>query len=214
MGTELNAGNSIVLDLSKSNTMLEGIDFINSQSFHQYIHAQMVKNKAVFAIGGYGEKRAIYSRSKVFAQSNTEYRNIHLGLDIWTAAGHPVYCPLEGRIHSFRDNAGLGNYGPTVILEHQLHGNIVIYSLYGHLSRKDLENLEIGKKIPQGEKIGHLGDMKENGDWPAHLHFQLIRDMEGNVGDYPGVCAEKDAFHYLTNCPDPNEWLNCALLNK
>jgi len=49
-----------------------------------------------------------------------------------------------------------------------------------------------------------LGKPDENGGWPPHLHFQLIRDMQGFVGDYPGVCAKQDLTFYANNCPDPS----------
>ena len=46
--------------------------------------------------------------------------------------------------------------------------------------------------------------MKENGDYPPHLHFQIILDIENFYGDYPGVCSENDLKYYSQNCPDPN----------
>jgi peptidoglycan LD-endopeptidase LytH len=44
----------------------------------------------------------------------------------------------------------------------------------------------------------------ENGNWPPHLHFQLIADMEGWKGDYPGVCKYSEREKWLGNCPDPD----------
>lgn len=54
------------------------------------------------------------------------------------------------------------------------------------------------------EQIGELGLPAENGQWPPHLHFQLIASMEGWEGDYPGVCRYSEKDHYLLNCPDPD----------
>jgi hypothetical protein len=51
----------------------------------------------------------------------------------------------------------------------------------------------------------------ENGNWPSHLHVQLIIDMEGWEGDYPGVCKFSEKERWLANCPDPDLMLN---LNK
>jgi peptidoglycan LD-endopeptidase LytH len=42
-----------------------------------------------------------------------------------------------------------------------------------------------------------------NGDWPPHLHFQLITDMMGNTGDFPGVCLPEEKQAYKVLCPDP-----------
>jgi hypothetical protein len=44
----------------------------------------------------------------------------------------------------------------------------------------------------------------ENGNWPPHLHFQLIRDMQGWKGDYPGVAKFSERQQWLDNCPDPD----------
>ena len=54
-----------------------------------------------------------------------------------------------------------------------------------------------------GQLIAHFGEPHENGHWPPHLHFQLIIDMEGNKGDYQGVCKFSERDKYLANCPDP-----------
>jgi len=121
-------------------------------------------------------------------------------MDFWTMAGTPVFAPLEGEVHSFHVNQGAGNYGPTIILYHPAEK---IYSLYGHVSMADLVPLKIGSRIAAGQLLCHLGKPTENGGWPPHLHFQLIRDMQGFQGDYPGVCSQRDLPFYANNCPDP-----------
>jgi murein DD-endopeptidase MepM/ murein hydrolase activator NlpD len=120
-------------------------------------------------------------------------------MDFWTAGGTPVFAPLAGEVHSFQVNHGSGNYGPTVILFHPAEN---IYSLYGHLENADLFHLEVGAPIAKGQLLCHLGEPHENGGWPPHLHFQLIRDMQGFKGDYPGVCSLRDLNFYANNCPD------------
>jgi hypothetical protein len=42
-----------------------------------------------------------------------------------------------------------------------------------------------------------------NGDWPPHLHFQIISDMGTKRGDYPGVCSKSEKDVYKKMCPDP-----------
>ncbi len=212
MGESLNEKNAMYLDMSAQNQALQEIDLMDSHAFSSHIQDILTHKQKKFALGGYAENRAIYRRSQVFAQEGSLFRNIHLGVDIWSGSGAMVFCPFEGRVHSYKDNMGFGNYGPTLILEHYLEGQ-VIYSLYGHLSRKDLKYLKPGQVFLGGEKIGHLGDTEENGHWPPHLHFQLIHDMENRKGDYPGVCAEKEIEKYLNNCPDPHLWLGLPVLS-
>ncbi|MFO7824695.1 MAG: peptidoglycan DD-metalloendopeptidase family protein [Cyclobacterium sp.] len=212
MGECLNESNAMYMDMSAGNMALQEINLMDSHAFSSHIQRILAGKQKKYALGGYAENRAIYRRSQVFAQADSLFRNIHLGVDIWSGSGASVYCPLEGRVHSFKDNMGFGNYGPTLILEHQWQQK-VIYSLYGHLSRKDLKHLRPGQVFFGGEKIGHLGDTEENGHWPPHLHFQLIHDMQNMEGDYPGVCAEKEIEKYLNNCPDPNLWLGPPVLS-
>ena len=121
------------LDLSVSNTDLSKHNLSTADDFEKYIEHHLALNKAKVAYGGYNEERNLYKRSQIFKNQETEERNIHLGLDLWIKAGSLVLAALDGRIHSFNNNAGLGDYGPTIILEHRLE-NQQFYTLYGHLA--------------------------------------------------------------------------------
>jgi peptidoglycan LD-endopeptidase LytH len=57
-----------------------------------------------------------------------------------------------------------------------------------------------------------LGGADENVGWPPHLHLQIIRDLEGRRGDYPGVCRVSEAPQWLARCPDPNLLLRIEAL--
>ncbi|WP_375585146.1 peptidoglycan DD-metalloendopeptidase family protein [Cyclobacterium xiamenense] len=211
MGETFNSENSLVLDMSVGNKALHRLDLRDTQAFSYFISDLLAQGRKKYGVGGYAENRIIYQRSEVFAHQLSNFRNIHLGIDIWAAPGTAVYCPLQGKVHSFRDNSGFGNYGPTIILEHRWQEKRV-FSLYGHLSIKDLNRLKPGQTFLSGEKIGHLGHAGENGNWPPHVHFQIIRDLGNWVGDYPGVCAEMETGQYLSNCPDPSDWLGLRAL--
>lgn len=211
MGEALTAENTMKLDFTDENTDLLKLDLGDTASFDTYVFDRIKRNGKKYGIGGYLENRAIYRRSEVFRADESEFRNIHLGIDIWTQAGAPVYAPLAGKVHSFQDNAGFGNYGPTIILEHEVEGKL-LFSLYGHLFLSDLNGLEVGQEVKAGELLCHVGPFPENGDWPPHLHFQLMWDLQGNVGDYPGVAAKKNLEFYKSNCPDPNLVLRCEVL--
>ena len=202
MGETLHLGNTIWMDFSPANAELEQVDFSDTAHFDSYVFGKLRSANKRFGIGGYFEYRAIYARSGMFATDQADFRNIHLGIDVWTASGHPVYAPLAGKVFAFQNNAGFGDYGATIILEHQLK-DTVLYSLYGHLALKDLEGLEVGMPIACGQKFCQVGPFPENGDWPPHLHFQLMWDMLGNWGDFPGVCSQREIEKYRAICPDP-----------
>ncbi len=155
----------------------------------------------MYGIGGYNEHRTIYSRSEHF-DTEEEPRRLHLGTDIWAPAGTPVYNFYEAKVHSFKFNDNFGDYGATIILQYQLN-DVSLFGLYGHLSLASLDGLTEGQIIQAGKQFASFGVKEENGFWPPHLHFQLIFDMEGLSGDYPGVCQFSKRESYLQNCPNP-----------
>lgn len=196
----------ISISISSENKDLT-FDIFSSDEWEKYINSYLQKNNAKVAYGGYLEKRDIYNRSPHFNKVEKEnQRNIHLGVDLWCDANTNVLSVIDGEIHSFKNNTNFGDYGPTIILKHQID-NQTFYSLYGHLSEKSIKNLQVGEKVQQGQIIAQLGDNTVNGDYAPHLHFQLIIDIEDNFGDYPGVCSQKDLEFYRQNCPNPNHLL-------
>ena len=188
-------------DFTAANNELTDALVADTKRFSTYINSKLENGKYKYGIGGYAEQRVLYKRSEHF--SGEEPRNIHLGIDIWGDAGTKVYAPLGGMVHSTGYNNNFGDYGATIILQHQLD-TVVFHTLYGHVSLKDIELLEEGNYISRGQQFARFGEPHENGDWPPHLHFQIIKYMELKEGDYPGVCTKSEREKYLANCPDPN----------
>jgi murein DD-endopeptidase MepM/ murein hydrolase activator NlpD len=196
------------MNFTATNRELTNLNLEDGNQFASYIKQKIKAAGALYGIGGYAEFRTIYSRSIVFDNvPGAEPRRLHLGIDIWGDAGTPVYAFMGGMIHSFAFNNQFGDYGATLILLHQLDG-IAFYSLYGHVSLNDINNIQAGQYVTRGETIAHFGEPFENGSWPPHLHFQLIYDIELKKGDYPGVCAYGEKDKYLLNCPNPDLVLN------
>ncbi|MDQ2718336.1 MAG: peptidoglycan DD-metalloendopeptidase family protein [Bacteroidota bacterium] len=201
----------IHIDLTENNKDLHKIDIKNTELFSQYIFKKLKDANAKFAIGGYDELRTVYSVSDLFNNDLSvestgetgEPRRLHLGTDIWGNEGTKVFAPLDGTIHSFAFNDHFGDYGATIILFHCL-GEISFYTLYGHVSLRDIENIRKGDSIKKGQLIAHFGNILENGHWPPHLHFQVIKEIGSYEGDYPGVCQISKRELYLKNCPDPD----------
>ena len=193
-------------DFTNENKELDAIDLTDTTAFADYITAALKKGKAKFGIGGYNEDRVLYKRSQLF-DSKVTPRTLHLGVDIWGEEGTKVYAPLGGMVHSFGYNNNFGDYGATLILLHQID-SVIFYTLYGHLSLDDIARVTEFQYIIRGQVIGHFGKPEENGNWPPHLHFQIIKDMNEYSGDYPGVCSVDEAVKYLSNSGDPDVILN------
>lgn len=210
VATDLNTANVCLLDFTSGNSLLQNTDLKDTDVFNAAVDQLLSQRQATVGVGGYLENRFIYRRSSHFDVS-AESRNLHLGVDIWAAAGTDVYAPLEATVHSFQDNDNFGDYGPTIILQHELEGT-TFYTLYGHLNRAALHGLQQGQTIAKGQKIAEIGPYPENGNWPPHLHFQLIADMGDKYGDFPGVATSAERAKYAQLCPDPNLILQCRHL--
>lgn len=195
----------LLMDFTSTNSTLTAEIFDDTERFSEYVETLLEEKSATYGIGGYGELRTVYSRSRIFDSSDIyeEPRRLHLGTDIWGEAGTPVYAPFGGMIHSFAFNNHYGDYGATLIVSHQLDG-FSFYTLYGHLALADIEKATEGQYINRGQRIASFGGPEENGHWPPHLHFQLILDMGYREGDYPGVCKYSEREQYLSNSPDPD----------
>jgi len=197
------------LDFTVSNTELTDEILDHTDIFSAWVNQKLKTNNAIYGIGGYNEHRTIYSRSAHFDTAE-EPRRLHLGVDIWAPAETPVYNFFDATVHSFANNNNFGDYGATIILAYEIEG-FKFNALYGHLSLASLKDLEEGKFIPAGKSFATLGFKEENGNWPPHLHFQIIEDMGGLKGDFPGVCKFSERDKYLANCPNPNLVLDCSL---
>ncbi|MEP6949215.1 MAG: peptidoglycan DD-metalloendopeptidase family protein [Ginsengibacter sp.] len=206
----------IQFDFTEKNAGLKSVNIDDSESFSKYINHLLQNENAKFGFGGYNELRTLYTHINIFnrnvsesmtGQPEEEPRRLHLGVDIWGKEGTEIFAPWGGMVHSFAFNDSFGDYGATIILLHQLDG-LPFFTLYGHVSLADLQNIREGAYISRGQKFAHFGKPEENGHWPPHLHFQVIQDITPYKGDYPGVCKFSEKKKYLSNCPDPNLILN------
>lgn len=197
------------IDLGIENRLIQSFDLTKPESCQRYIDKVLAENKATVAYGGYLEKRNLYADKASFSKLGSD-RNIHLGIDFWARSETPVVTPVTGKVHSFKNNKVAGDYGPTIILKHELD-ELTFHTLYGHLSLDSILDIEIGQEFEKGTVLGRLGTTEINVNYAPHLHFQIVIDIEGFEGDYPGVCSEDTLHFYSKNCPDPNLLLKMPL---
>ena len=199
----------LMMDFTRNNKEISEELVNDTQRFTNYINQKLRSANAKFGIGGYSEYRELYSRSRVFdSEGDEEPRRLHLGIDIWGKHYTAVMSPWDGIVHSFAFNNHFGDYGATLVVSHIIE-EISFHTLYGHLSLNSIKNFREGENVKRGDVIGEFGIPMENGQWPPHLHFQIIVDMEvpiaiGRIGDYPGVCKLSEREKFLDNCPDPD----------
>ena len=205
---DLRGGPVRVLDLSIGSQLLTSklLRQDDTAAFTAAIWADMQRAGAAVGVGRYDEARAIYT-SPAFATDPSptgERRTVHLGIDLFAPPDAPVYAPLDGVVHAFHDNRARLDYGPVILLRHTTDEGTPFYTLYGHLSRASLDGLAVGQPVKAGERVGWVGAPPSNGDWPPHLHLQIITDLLDRDCDFPGVAPASQRPLWLGLSPDAN----------
>lgn len=152
-------------------------------------------------VGGYDEARVFYGRLAPDEASGGG-RTVHLGIDVCAPEGAEVRLPLDGVVAGREDANRPGDYGPVVLVRHDVAGE-ALWTLYGHLSRTSLAPLEVGKRLKKGDLLGTIGSRAENGGWWPHLHFQVLLDNLDIACNFPGVATASAREIWLALCPDP-----------
>jgi 4-aminobutyrate aminotransferase-like enzyme/Ser/Thr protein kinase RdoA (MazF antagonist) len=204
---DLRAESQLMLDLSVGSLLLgDNWNGGDEPALTAKIFNQMQAAGVEAGIGRYNEARLVYTSEmfKARTEEMPEHRTVHLGIDLYKRSGAPVYAPLDGTVYSIATNTAPLDYGPTLILEHRTDDNTLFYTLYGHLDPNSLSGIDIGMSIEKGQQIAGIGVPESNGGWPPHIHFQIILDLLGETGNFPGVARPSERDIWLSICPDPN----------
>ena len=205
---DLNGTSPTVLDLSPYNPALP-VGLVGGDNKVDLSTGSMEADAEV-VVGRYDEARLIYTDAAFAGSCPTgERRTVHLGMDLGVAAQTPVHAPLDGVVHALADRDQSQDYGPVIILRHEVE-DLVFYTLYGHLSRESLQDLEPGQAIQGGQAFATVGKHTENGGWPPHLHLQVITDLLDMGDAFPGVCRASQRIVWTSICPDPNKLVGIA----
>jgi 4-aminobutyrate aminotransferase-like enzyme/Ser/Thr protein kinase RdoA (MazF antagonist) len=196
-----------VFDLSVSSLFL-GADprSVECAALTAAIDAELERENKALGIGRYNEARLLYT-TPLFTDTRNptdEHRTIHLGIDLFVPSGTAVHAPLAATVEAFANNTQPLDYGSVVILKHATDTGESFYTLYGHLSVESLKNLALGQQIGPGENFAAVGEARENGGWPPHLHFQIITDLLELSRDFPGVARASQRHLWTSLSPDPN----------
>lgn len=197
-------GRAIVLDLCPGGRIM-GEDIRGASTAHlsKLIDGAMADADTGFAFGRYGEPRAVYLGDLFVSRETGERRTIHMGIDVFCTAGTPVQTPFDGVVEIAVNNTAELDYGPVVILRHTGVDGKPFFTLFGHLTVETLGNVSAGQPVAAGETIAHVGSPPDNGNWPSHLHLQLILDLLGRGADFPGVAPSSRKEYWLSLSPSP-----------
>ena len=104
--------------------------------------------------------------AQVWSDTMRDYR-VHLGVDIATEAGAPVYAAADGVVAQVFEDVKMGY---CISLK---HGDDT-YTIYRNLSETPAQGIAAGVKVKAGQLIGNVGNsaMVEIGEEP-HLHLEM-----------------------------------------
>jgi 4-aminobutyrate aminotransferase-like enzyme len=78
------------------------------------------------------------------------------------------------------------------------------WTLWGHLDPEVLERLRPGDLVERGDRVADVGAPPRNGDWPPHLHLQLVLDPLDRGHDVPGVAPARERATWKAWFPNPS----------
>jgi murein DD-endopeptidase MepM/ murein hydrolase activator NlpD len=108
------------------------------------------------------QKAGFADRRKYVYDGRTVDQQVHLGIDLASTSQSPVPAANNGRV-AFAEYLGI--YGKTVIIDH----GFGLFSMYGHLSRIEVEKEQV---VSKGEVIGFTGTTGLAGG--DHLHYAMM----------------------------------------
>ena len=207
-GHDLRATRVCGIDLSAGSPLVASDPAENAaESLGRRVFDVMREAGAAVGAGGYDEARLIYSADAYAGGSVLdERRTLHIGLDLTLPVKSPLFAPFDDVIHGFEHAATRLDYGPVIVLRHEIPGEdgLSFYTLYGHLDAKSLEGLQVGAPVRAGTRLAAVGAPPANGDWWPHVHFQVITDMLDVPCNFNGVAPASQRGTWLSLSPDPN----------
>lgn len=129
----------------------------------------------------------------------------HQGWDFQVEVGYRCYAIADGEIAAIRD---IGAYGKQIIHKFRFDldddGNEdVLYAVYCHLSRIQVE---VGQAVAKGQQIGlsgNTGNARSMKGDDQHLHFEIReRPITGR-----GLTGRYSPLHVFGECP-LHDWVD------
>ena len=106
---------------------------------------------------------------QVWNDTMGDYR-VHLGLDIVSGEGAPVYAMADGEVSRIWDDALMGK---CVAIMHDEK----VFTIYKNLSPELPDTIQVGTKVARGQRIGNIGEsaISELAEEP-HIHIEMTVD--------------------------------------
>jgi murein DD-endopeptidase MepM/ murein hydrolase activator NlpD len=107
----------------------------------------------------------------------------HPGADASGTMGTTIFATAPGIVVYAKWTK---DYGYVVVIEHDVAGK-KYYSIYGHLGIQGTEisgiNVKVGQRVDQNTAVGTMGNSKGSKGTDPHLHFEVRKNINVNLGD-------------------------------
>ena len=168
-----------VLDLSTTSDSLS-----SAATGDPSASAALVASAGPFAVGRWGEARLM----DALVDAIDEPESVHLGVDLFAAAGTAVVAPIGGRVRRAGDGVVIAADGFDLRLDGVL------------ASAAD------GAEVTAGDPVGRVAEDPPDG-LPPRVHLQLVL-APGLEVPHRAVPSLAGAWQAL--CPDPSAWIGLA----
>jgi 4-aminobutyrate aminotransferase-like enzyme len=200
---DLSAGNVAVLDAAIASTPLAHPSRDGGENLTAWWLSEQTRVAPRIGLGRFGEDRGLYDHPD--SPRDPDPRDIHLGVDIFVPAGSRILAPYPGVVEDTGNDAGRHGFGGILVLRHETDAGVPFWTVYGHLAPASLAGLRPGQRIAQGETLARLGTMNENGNWPPHLHVQLMTHLMGwRAEEVMGIAWVSQWELWREICLDPS----------
>ena len=202
--------NSVGIDLSVGSSIIHLMGTTNSKtSFINHIKDNIMAAGVKFGISRFAEPRIWDTfTNDTINFGNIASKTIHLGIDLFTEPGTPVYSPLDGRIQYIKARNYAEDEESVLIIKHVTDQGDFFYSLYRHLIVDNDNSLNIGQIIRKGTRLGVIDSKWSSETTIPHLQIQLITNLLGLGVDFPELITASEFNVWVGFSMDPHDFLH------
>ncbi|TYB42195.1 aminotransferase class III-fold pyridoxal phosphate-dependent enzyme [Actinomadura chibensis] len=179
-----------VVDLGASSPVFDGTDPRDHNALRAAASAEILARRPGVAVGRYGEPRFLAPRPRRDGGPD-EPADVHLGVDLFAAAGTPVRAPLPGRVEES---------GAALVLLHEPSGGVPFRTLYTGLDGAP----EAGAEVAAGGPIGRIAP---SAGLPPHVRIQVTCSELGTWTSVPSSAPGSEEAVWRGLFPDPTPLL-------
>jgi 4-aminobutyrate aminotransferase-like enzyme/Ser/Thr protein kinase RdoA (MazF antagonist) len=184
----------VPVDLSASGALFDGIDPSDSEALRTAARTGILGHDTATPVGRYGEPRFLTPCRRRTGEHEPD--NVHLGIDVFAAAGTAVHAPLAGVV----EDTGIA--GVDLVLRHEPAEGVDFRTLYTGLSVE----VSAGERVAPHGLLGHVAADTDD-RLPPRVRVQIATVPLGEWSAVPIAVTHSDRGVWEALFPDPTPLL-------